>query len=55
MADFIDTDARTPGPDALGHDPVIAPDARETVTDAIEGTGVVEFRDDPLLPWLERD
>lgn len=41
-----------PGPAALGHDPVVAGDARKRVLDTIEGTGAVEFRDDPALPWL---
>ena len=41
-----------PGPAALGHDPLVAPDARETVLNTVEQTGVVDFRDDPALPWL---
>jgi len=52
MPDLIDTDARNPGPDVLGHDPVFLPEARKTVTETIERSGVVEFRDDPALPWL---
>lgn len=42
-----------PGPAALGHDPVIAGDARKKALDAVEGTGVVSFRDEPALPWLK--
>jgi len=53
MADLLDTEAENPGPDVLGHDPVVAPNARRAVTDAIESVGVVEFRDDPALPWLK--
>lgn len=53
MPDFINTNARNPGPAILGHDPVIAPDARESVKEAVEGTGAVDFRDSPALPWLE--
>lgn len=41
-----------PGPAALGHDPIVAGDARKRVLEAVEGTGAVEFRDDPALPWL---
>lgn len=53
MVDLIDTDARNPGPGILGHDPVVLPDVRNKVTDTVEGTGIVEFRDDPALPWVE--
>lgn len=43
-----------PGPAILGHDPVVAGDARKQALDAVESTGVVNFRDntDPALPWL---
>jgi len=46
---------RNPGPAALGHDPVVAGDARKKALNAIEGTGAVSFRDDPALPWLNTD
>lgn len=40
------------GPAALGHDPVVLEEQREQVLEKIEQTGVVDFRDDPLLPFL---
>lgn len=52
MPDLINERARNPGPAVLGHDPVVLPSARKKITDAVEGTGAVEFRDDPALPWL---
>lgn len=42
-----------PGPALLGHDPVVLGDQRKAALDAVEGTGVVSFREDPALPWLE--
>jgi len=53
MPDFINTDSRNPGPAVLGHDPVIAPEQREAVKEAVESTGAVDFPDRPVLPWLE--
>jgi len=41
-----------PGPAILGHDPLVAGDARKSLLEKIEGTGVASFRDDPALPWL---
>jgi hypothetical protein len=41
-----------PGPAALGHDPVVLGDQRKAALDAVEETGVVSFRNDPALPWL---
>lgn len=41
-----------PGPEILGHDAVVASDQRKAVLDAVEETGVVNFRDEPFLPWL---
>jgi len=43
---------QNPGPAVLGHDPIVVPEARETALGAVEQTGVVSFRDDPALPWL---
>jgi hypothetical protein len=51
--DSLDTGARNPGPGVLGHDPVVLPDQRKKVRDAVESTGVVSFRDDPALPFVE--
>lgn len=42
------------GPRALGHEPLIAAEQRERVLERIEETGAVDFRDDPLLPFLKR-
>jgi len=53
MSDLLDTNARNPGPAVLGHDPVVLPGPRERVKDAVNDTGVVNFRDDPALPFLE--
>jgi len=53
MSDLLDTNARNPGPAVLGHDPVVLPGPRERVKDAVNQTGVVNFRDDPALPFLE--
>jgi hypothetical protein len=40
------------GPAALGHDPVVLENQRRKVLDTVEKSGVVKFRDDPLLPFL---
>ena len=53
MPDLLDTDVRNPGPAVLGHDPVVAPEVREQLKDAVEGTGAVDFRETPALPWLQ--
>lgn len=53
MADLLDTEARNPGPAVLGHDPVLLSGPREAVTEAVENTGAISFRDDPALPWLK--
>jgi hypothetical protein len=50
---FLDTNARNPGPAVLGHGPVVLPDQRKKVRDAVEGAGVVSFRDDPALPFVK--
>lgn len=59
MANFIETNQRHPGPRALGHTPVVAPDLRESVLEVVdEGVlmedGIVSFRrrNDPALPVL---
>lgn len=40
------------GPAALGHDPVVLEEQREQVLEMVEETGVVSFREDPLLPFM---
>lgn len=50
--DFVDTNARNPGPAVLGHDPVILPDQRRKAKRKVEDVGVVDFPDRPMLPFV---
>jgi len=42
------------GPRALGHEPLVLPNQRERVVEAVDSVGVVGFRDtdNPALPFL---
>lgn len=40
------------GPAALGHDPVVLGDQRKRLRDRINEMGVVNLREDPLIPPL---
>lgn len=55
MTNLLNTDARNPGPRALGHDPVVLPEQRKKLIDTIEKSGVVKFRrsGDPALPFVK--
>lgn len=60
MPNLINTSQRYPGPRALGHEPVVLPDVRESVVSRIDDgllmeDGIVNVRRtrDPALPVLQ--
>jgi len=60
MPNLINTSQRYPGPRALGHEPIILPDVRESVLSKIDDgfileDGVVNIRRtrDPALPVIK--
>ena len=55
MSDKLIELGDNPGPEAFGHDAVVASEQRRALLDKIEETGAVNFRDkgDPLLPFLK--
>lgn len=40
------------GPAVLGHDPVILGEQRKEIRDRFNELGIVQFREDPLIPPL---